>query len=223
MYPDDIEKTAISTPFGLFEYVYMPYGLRNSSASFQRFMDNIFRNHPNVFSYIDDVLVTSESEEDHLKHLDSVFKILHENNLKIALDKCEFLKTSINFLGFQLSKDGISPPSIKIEAIQNFSPPRTTKELRRFLGMINFYSHLIKDLAEILTPLSDLMKDTEGKNVEIQWSQVQNMAFEKAKMALQTAAPLHFPSPNATDLQLVTDASKVAIGAVLHHHFSGAQ
>ena len=109
MNPSDSEKTAVTTPFGLFEYTYMPMGLRNAGATFQRVMDSIFRDVSCVFIYLDDILVFSENEEQYVKDLRLVFGKLAEHKLRISLEKCEFLKKSLIFLGHEVTSSGITP------------------------------------------------------------------------------------------------------------------
>ena len=107
VHPEDIEKTAVKTPFGLYEFVYMAFGLRNAGCTFQRTMDNIFLNCECTFIYLDDILVFSDSEEQHVKDLDKVFRLLSENDLKISVNKCEFSVTSLDFLGYNVDSTGI--------------------------------------------------------------------------------------------------------------------
>ena len=106
---EDIEKTAVISPLGLYEYLYMSFGLRNSSCTFQRYMNNLFLNVDCAFVYLEDIIF-SETPEQHLKDLEVVLKILHENNLGLSLDKCLFLQTSLDYLGFHF---GISPTEKK--------------------------------------------------------------------------------------------------------------
>ena len=105
--PEDVPKTAVCTPFGLFHYLYMPYGLKNAGATFQRYMDTLFANIPNVFIYLYDVLIASKDETEHCSDLQNVLKILSDNNLRLTPRKCQFFKTSLTFLGYEVSTDGI--------------------------------------------------------------------------------------------------------------------
>ena len=120
---EDIDKTAITTPFGLFEYVYMPFGLRNASASFQRYMNSIFQDLDFVFIYIDDILIFSNSEEEHKIHLEAVLKKLSDHNLKIKIEKCQFFQESLDYLGYNLSSKGMVPTKAKLEEINSFPKP----------------------------------------------------------------------------------------------------
>ena len=220
MNPKDIEKTAIVTPFGLFEYKYMPFGLRNAGATFQRFMDNLFMNCAFTFVYLDDILIFSESEEEHLEHLDIVMNILQQNGLKLNIDKCQFFKSNIDYLGFNISVEGIKPTSAKIEEITSFPTPGDTDGLRRFLGMVGYYRKLIPNFATKALALTDLLKETNAenntKNVKIKLTSIQQTCFAEIKNELANLTTLSHPVTEATEYQLVTDSSKFAVGAALH-------
>ena len=106
---NDIPKTAIITPFGMFEFLRMPFGLRNAAQTFQKFIDEVFRNLSFTFPYLDDVLIASKTEEEHINHLKQVFSRLEEFGISINKEKCQFGRTSINFLGHKISPEGIAP------------------------------------------------------------------------------------------------------------------
>ena len=116
---EDIQKTAVTTPFGLFEFLRMPFGLRNAAQTFQRFIDTVFRGLPYVYGYIDDILIASSSEEEHRRHLQEVFQRLDTNGLAINLSKCIFGSSSIDFLGHHISSMGITPIKSEIATISN--------------------------------------------------------------------------------------------------------
>lgn len=212
---EDIEKTAISTPFGSYEYLYMPFGLRNAGATFQRFMDNIFMNLNCVFIYIDDLLVMSDTKEQHQKDLKEVFRILEENNLKLSVHKCEFFKPNLNYLGFNISSKGITPTPEKVEEIKNFPEPNESTSLRRFLGMINFYRKLIPSFADIVLDLTEFSK-LHPKSKEFQFGEKERSAFNSIKDKLANITALPHPLSSATHYHLVTDSSGYAVGAALH-------
>jgi cleavage and polyadenylation specificity factor subunit 1 len=149
----DIQKTAIITPFGLYEFTRMPFGLRNAAQAFQRLMDGTCRGLPFVFTYIDDLLVASSNEQEHLKHLDILFNRLKDNGLVINPLKCKFGCTQIEFLGHEINAQGAAPLPSKVQAIINFNPPSTIKGLQEFVGMLNFYNRFIPHAANILLPL----------------------------------------------------------------------
>ncbi len=136
--PADIQKTAFITPFGMFEYLFMPFGLMNAAQTFQRLMDRLFRGLPFVFNYLYDHLIASWTLEEHMEHLAQFFQVLQDNGLVINPAKCHFAASSVKFLGHMVDKTGIKPLPVQIKAIQEFPPPSTVKQLQQFLGMINF-------------------------------------------------------------------------------------
>jgi hypothetical protein len=211
MAADDIEKTAIITPFGLFEYLFMPFGLTNAAQSFQRLMDKLFRHLPFVFTYLDDHLIASRTLEEHLLHLQQFFQVLQENGLTINPAKCVFAVPSLKFLGHTVDEAGITPLPRHVTAVQDCPPPTDIKQLQRFLGLINFYRRFLPAVARTLKPLTDLLK---GSPKVLLWSPTANAAFIAAKAALVAAVPLCHPAPNAI-LSLAVDASDSHVGGVL--------
>ena len=188
VHPDDIKKTAVTTPFGLFEYLYMPYGLRNAGATFQRFIDSLFKECDFVFNFLDDFLIYSDNEEQHKSHLETIFKILEENNLKISLEKCEFFKNKIDFLGYKISEIGLEPTDQKKTEIDEVPEPKTSKELRRYLGMLGYYRNLIKNFADIAFPLTELIKKNP-KSKNLPWPDDAKTAFNNLKSELKMLQP----------------------------------
>ena len=215
MAQNDIPKTAVCTPFGLFEYLYMPYGLKNAGSTFQRLMDSLFANIPNAFIYLDDILVASESEAQHITDLDKVFSILSSNNLKLSIEKCDFFRDSLTFLGYKINSDGVRPPIDRIEAITKLELPKTSTDLRRFMGMINFFRPAMKNFAYIAFHVTELLR-INPKSKELKWTQDSIDSFNNLKQLLSTCDTLTFPSPKCTNYLLVTDSSSYAIGAALY-------
>ncbi|KFD58638.1 LOW QUALITY PROTEIN: hypothetical protein M513_00331 [Trichuris suis] len=197
--PRDIPKTAVTTPFGLFEFLKMPFGLRNAAQTFQRLLDQILRGLDNCFAYVDDILVASSSETEH-------FRLLEK--------KCVLGAQSLVFLGHLVDRDGIRPAPDKVAAIQRFPLSVTVKELRQFLGMINFYRSFCPNIAVVLRPLDSIVSSSPKK---IAWSHNALNAFQKAKLALANATLLQHPDPTAP-LALMVDASDQAVGAVLQQY-----
>ena len=150
---EDIAKTAITTPFGTFEFLRMPFGLKNAGQTFQRMMDEILSNLDYLFVYMDDVLVASRTMAEHEEHFRELFHRLADHDLVVSPVKCQFGKTQIEFLGHTVMKDGIKPLPEKVAAINTYPAPSTTDEMRRFLGMINFYNRFISKAAQIMKPL----------------------------------------------------------------------
>ena len=211
MNPEDIQKTAITTPFGSYTFNYSCFGLKNAGATFQRLMDNILGDLPFCVCYVDDILIFSTNESEHTQHLKEVLTRLRNNNLVLKESKCIFAKQKIEFLGHIISKNGVSPLPSKVEAITTFPRPAAVKKLQEFLGMVTFYHRFLPGIAKTLAPLNDMLK---GKPKELQWSPAADEAFLKAKDALAKATLLAYPSTTAA-LRLSTDASDVAVGAVL--------
>ena len=158
-----IPKRAITTPFGLWEFLRMPFGLRNAGQTFQRMIDQVLLDLPFVFTYLDDILVASYSPENHMHHLKEVFKRLSENLLIISLEKCVFGADQVDFLGHHISQQGCSPRKAKMDAIQSFPPPTDSKQLQQFLGMINFYRKFLPNGGALLKPLYEAVKGTHKK------------------------------------------------------------
>ena len=223
----DKEKTSISTPFGAFSYNFMPFGLSGAAQSFQRFINEVMRNvkseknvntskNVSTFCYIDDILVASESEEEHCCDLKAVFKRLSDFGLRINQQKCEFGRESLDFLGHHIDEEGIRPLHQKVSAITEMSCPNTIKELRRYLGMMNFYRRFVPKAAETMIPMYDLLikNNKMPKNSQITWTPEAVSSFNNAKDDLARATLLAYPAPDA-ELYLAADASDTAIGAVL--------
>ncbi|CAI2723349.1 unnamed protein product [Schistosoma spindalis] len=210
---EDIAKTAIITPFGLFEFLRMPFGLKNAAQTFQRFMDEVTKGLDFVFVYIDDVLIASKSFHEHIDHLHQLFERFQKYGIVINPSKCIFGVESLEFLGHMIDKHGIKPLDTKIEAIKNFPEPDSLNKLRRFLGMINFYRRFIPHCSAILQPLTEVLK---GKAKKFTLPPEAKDAFSAAKTAIAATTMLTYinPNPEAT-LILCTDASQAAIGAVL--------
>ncbi|PIK56201.1 gag-pol polyprotein [Apostichopus japonicus] len=217
--PDDVPKTAITTPFGMFEFVRMPFGLRNSAQTFQRFIDQVLRGLPFVYAYIDDQLIASSSHEEHYDHLRQLFDRLHEHGIVINPSKSIFGVSSLDFLGHHVDASGITPLTDKVKAITDFPPPDTLRKLREFLGLVNFYRRFILNCAIIIQPLTDLLR-TNLKNMPITLTDIQLQAFSNVKASLAQSTLLNHLHPTA-QLCLMVDASDVAVGGVLQQLVGG--
>lgn len=220
VHPQDVPKTAVITPFGLFEFLRMPFGLKGAAQTFQRLMDSVLRGMSFLFVYLDDILVASVSAEEHLVHLRQLFERLNEHGLIVNPAKCQFGLSAIEFLGHHVSPQGAVPLPAKVEAIAVFPCPRTVKPLQEFLGMVNFYNRFIPQAAHLMHPLYEALKGKRG-NQEVDWTPERVRAFDSAKKALAGAAMLAHPSP-AAPVALTTDASDYAVGAVCEQWVDGA-
>ena len=209
--PSDIRKTAVITPFGLFLFPRCPFGLKNAGQDFQRLMDRILGDIPHTFVYLDDILIASENKEQHMEDLERVFKILEENGLVVNRKKCILGVTTIEFLGHLCDQNGIKPLPAKVDAIRKVKPPTSIKELQRFLGMVNYYRRFIKKAAHHLFHLFECLGNKPKK---LDWTDNMAKSFEAIKTALANAAMLHHPD-SKLPLAITSDASKVAMGAVL--------
>jgi len=209
---DSIAKTAVTTPFGLFEYLRMPFGLCNAAQTFQRFIHMVLAGLDFVAVYIDDLVIASVDVESHRGHLMEVLKRLNENNLQIKLTKCFLFQTSVDFLGHEISISGIRPLPIRIKAIQEFPKPQNVTELRSFLGTVNFCRRFIPHLSDRVASLTSLA--TGKKKAKIVWTTDLDVDFLKIKDSLVNIVTLAFPD-GVLPLTLTCDASKIAIGAVL--------
>ena len=219
--PEDRPKTAVTTPFGLFEFNVMTFGLCNAAQTFQRFMDTVLRGLDFCMSYIDDILIASEDEKRHEEHLTCVFDRLKKYGLSLNVAKCIFGKENVEFLGYEVNKDGIKPVNRRVEALREYQRPKNVEELRRFLGMINFYRRFIKNAAETQGPLNNYLVGARKKDKRpIVWTEEANNAFVKSKEQLVNASLLAHPIEKAT-LAIFTDASDTAIGATLQQYYEG--
>jgi hypothetical protein len=154
----DIHKTAVITPFGLWEFLCMPFGLRNAGQSFQRFMDDVLAGLDFAFCYLDNILIASSNEDEHLQHLPQVLQRLQQYGLVLNMEKCELGRQQVDFLGHHITTEGAAPITRHVEAAQNFSRPQDKKQLQSFLGLVNFYRRFIPPAARILLPLTDALQ-----------------------------------------------------------------
>lgn len=212
MHRDSIPKTAFTVEHGHYEYVRMPFGLKNAPATFQRVMDNILKELQNKIClvYMDDIIIFSTSLEEHIQNLKQVFAKLRETNLKIQLDKCEFLRKEVGFLGHIITPQGIKPNPQKIEAIQRFPIPKTAKEIKSFLGLLGYYRRFINNFAKLTKPLTKCLK----KDTKIIHDEEFIKTFDLCKSILTNDPILKYPD-FSKPFVLTTDASNFAIGAVL--------
>nr|VZI46136.1 unnamed protein product [Spirometra erinaceieuropaei] len=215
---ENIPKTAVTTPFGLFEFVRMPFGLRNAAQTFERFIDHVLRGLHFVYTYIDDLLVASRNEEEHKEHLALVFDRLDKFGVVINPSKCVVGVPSLEFLGHQVDSEGLRPLPSKVETVRNFPPPTSKRQLQRFLGMVNFYRRFLPNCADLMLPLTNMLSGPKGP-LELTGEAL--TAFERIKNSLADATLLTHPAPEA-QLSLMVDASTVAVGAVLQQHLAGS-
>ena len=210
--PSDIPKTAVISPFGLFEFLRMPFGLRNAAQTFQRFIDTVLRGLDFVYPYIDDILVASSSPDEHEQHLRLVFTRLAQHHLTVNVDKCVFGRSSIDFLGHLVKSCGITPLPDKVQAIRDFPAPTTQAAIRRFNGMVNYYRRFLPHCADLMKPITDLLRGNSKAAIHL--DDEATAAFNATKEALAHAVQLQHFNPSAK-LSIAVDASDHALGGVL--------
>ena len=217
MAPEDIPKTAIITPFGLFEFLRMPFGLRNAAQTFQAFINQVLRGLPFVFVYLDDILIASKSVDEHKEHLRVIFKRLMDAGLRINASKCEFGVPTLEFLSHKITSEGILPSPERVEAIGSLPSPTSIKQLQKFIGMVNYYHRFIPKLARMLVPLHNhiaTLQKLPKHRKTFSWSTECEEAFSATKEALQKATLLVHPRSDA-EFAVSTDASHLHVGAAL--------
>ena len=202
----------INTHMGLYSYTKLPYGIKSSPKIFQATMDKILQGIPHCLCNQDDVLIATSTVDENVDVLSQVLKRLNDHNVKLKRSKCEFVKSEVVYLGLKVSAKGLQPVKEKIEPIVNAPKPKNVTELRSFLGMVQFYSRFLPDLATVLAPLHKLLQ----KDVKWEWSKVQQEAYETCKRMLTSEAILvHYDSTR--ELKLACDASSYGVGAVISH------
>eukprot|EP00731_Ephydatia_muelleri_P012465 Em0006g1359a len=209
---EDKEKTAFSTPEGLYQFEVMPFGLCNAPATFQRLMDKVLSGLKwySCLVYIDDIVVVGDSFENHLYNLVGVLKRLREAGLKVKPSKCSLCQREVQYLGHVVSTEGISTDPTKVEAICNWPTPTCKQEIQRFLGLANYYRRFIKNFSSIAKPLQRLTE----KNNMFHWNELCQSAFDELRRCLVSSPVLAYPDYSKCFV-LDTDASDVGIGAVL--------
>ena len=217
VHPADVAKTAIITPFCLFEFLQMPFGLKNAAQAFQRLIDTACRGLSFVFVYLDNILIFSQSQEEHEAHLRQLFGRLQEHGLVISLSKCQFGVNEIDFFGHRVNQQGVFPLPEKVDAIRSFPRPTTVKQLQEYLGMVNFYHRFVPSAAALMQPL---YKAIDMKHKLLVWTSELDVAFRQSKGALAKATMLVHPGHEAPT-SLTVDASDVAVGAVLEQLIDG--
>ena len=212
----DRHKTAFACELGLFEWRRMPFGMCNASATFQRAIARALRNIVNcegsmVMAYIDDIVIATETVEDHMARLREVFECLREAGFKMRVAKCDFMKSEIKYLGRVVSAEGVKPDPKAVAKLRDWEIPRNKTEMQSFLGFANYYREFIPCHDKLVAPLHTVT----GLNVTFTWGPEQQKAFNEIKKALIEATALAQPDSEG-EFVLDTDASAVAISGILH-------
>ncbi|KRZ81808.1 Retrovirus-related Pol polyprotein from transposon, partial [Trichinella sp. T8] len=178
----DREKTAFSTPMGLFQFRVMPFGLCNAPATFQRLMENALRGltFKGCLVYLDDIIVYGRTEEEHLERLEGVLSRLQSVGLKIKPEKCQLMRQSVRYLGHIVTQHGVSTDPEKTAAVQEWPTPRCVREVRQFLGLASYYRRFVRNFAGVANPLHALTK----KGEKWRWGPKEEEAFARLKDAL---------------------------------------
>ena len=202
----------VNTHKGLFRFNRLPFGVSSAPAIFQRIMEGILKGIPGVSIYLDDILITGKSEEQHLANLEQVLKQLEVSGMRLKRDKCCFNMPGVTYLGHRIDKEGLHPTEAKTKAILQAPAPKNVTELRAFLGLLNYYGKFLPNLSTILAPLHKLLKN----HTKWIWRAEQAKAFQEAKDLLRSPRVLvHYDS--LRPLVLSCDASLYGLGAVLSH------
>ena len=209
---DSKDCVTINTHKGLYRYNRLPFGVHSAPAIFQRTMEGLLKGIPHVAVYIDDILVSGKTEEDHMKTLDEVLTKLKKEGLRLKRDKCAFMLPKVQYLGHIISAEGLHPAEDKIRAITQAPAPQNLAQLRSFLGMVNYYGKFLHQLSSRLAPLYSLLQ----KGTKWHWKEEQEKAFQEVKKSLTSPKVLAHYDPNEK-LQLSCDASPYGVGAVLSH------
>ena len=201
-------------PFGHYQVKVLSFGLTNAPATFQWVMNKFFQQHLGKFVlvYLDDILVFSKTQEEHLEHLCKIFEILRENKIFSKLTKCRFAKSELEYLGHVVGKDGIKVDPRKIETVITWTRPNNVSQLRSFLGLSNYFRRSIQGYSALVAPLTHLSR----KDVKYIWTEQCQKYFEGVKYALIHAHVLSLPVPIFGErFEVIRAASLLGIGAIL--------
>ena len=209
---EDIPKTAFRTRYGSYEYTVMSFGLTNAPSTFMQLMNSIFMEYLDKFIvvFIDDILIFSESHEEHGHHIQLVLQKLREHQLYAKFSKCEFWKDSVEFLGHVLSDKGVSVDPSKIVTVQEWESPISVFQVRSFLGLAGYYRRFIEGFSKIAKPMTELLK----KDTKYVWTEQCEAGFQELKTRLTTAPILVLPDTR-NGFQVYCDASRHGLGCVL--------
>ena len=237
--PGDRHLTAFITPWGLFEWVRIPFGLTNAPAAFQRHMENILRDLRDeiVIPYLDDLIIFSKSFDDHVEHVRTVLKRLRDHGIKLKAKKCDLFKREVCFLGRKVSGDGYCMDEKNIKAITSLlnQKPTTVGDVRKVLGLLSYYRRSIPSFAKIAKPMYELITGTDNmpqvskishskgqlkSSITVNWTDRQQKSLEEIITLLTNSPLLAFPDPEEPYI-LHTDASQDGLGAVLYQKQQG--
>lgn len=200
----------VNTHKRLFRYTRLPFGISSAPGIFQRVTESILQRVNGVVVYLDDILISGSTEDQHLAALDEVLSRLDRAGLRVKRSKCEFLRPSVTYLGHKIDAQGLHPLPERIRAIRDAPTPTSVSALKSYQGMLTYYSKFLPNLSTLLHPLYQLLR----KDVTWHWGRERERAFSKSKELLMSASCLtHFDS--TLELTLACDASAYSLGAVL--------
>jgi len=204
-------KTAFKTKGGLFKWLVTPFGLSNTPRTFMRQMNQVFRPYigKHVVVYFDDILIYSQSEEEHYQHLSEIIQVLEREKLFGNLKKCAFFAKEVIFLGHVVSEYAIKVNDSKIEAIQSWPIPRSIHNVRSFHGLASFYRRSIRDFSTIMALMTEVIKGSS-----FHWTPRAQEGFEEVKVKLTQAPMLALPCFDKV-FEVECDPSGVGIGVCL--------
>jgi len=206
--PEDVPKTAFTTLFGLFEYTVLCFGLTNAPATFQAVMNDVLSKF--VLVYLDDIVIFSKTEEEHVMHLDIVMRILQKHKLYAKLSKCSFAQNELIVLGHVVGQNGLRVDPKKVLVVKDWPVPQKRLQVQSFLGFANYFRKFMIGSAALVHPLRHLSKES----VRFSWTKEYQEAFEGVKHALCTAPVLVLPDLSK-GFEVICDACGVGVGAVL--------
>jgi len=204
------EISAFVTPAGFYQYRVMPFGMKNAPATFQRMINRIINSLEGCGGYIDDIIVFSDTWEQHLLRVEAFLSQLRQARLTVNLSKSEFGQACVTYLGHVFGQGKIRPINAKVEAVASFSVPTSKNQLMRFLGMVGYYRKFCRNFAVVVEPLTRLLRKKQIFN----WTEDQQAAFEKVKRLLTSAPVLAMPDFDQPFI-IHVDASDLGLGAVL--------
>ena len=212
MKEEDREKTAFSTPYGHYQYLRMPFGLKGAPSTFQHIINTALTGLQGIicYVYLDDIVVYAKTLLEHENKIIQIFTKIKDANLKLNPCKCQFLRKEVVYLGHTITDKGVLPDQSKIECVQNFPRPNNVKELKSFLGLSGYYRRFIKGYSQIAKPLFELLK----KEASYDWDSLQENAFKTLKQILIEKPLLQYPDYSRPFI-VTCDASGDGLGAVL--------
>ncbi|MGL5707932.1 MAG: reverse transcriptase domain-containing protein [Aeromonas sp.] len=210
--PCSQKYTAFLTNKGIFEYTRVPFGLTNAPRVFQRIMHKLLGHLIFLRIFLDDVLIFSDSFEEHEKHVNQVLDILNKNNISIGFEKSNFCCQSVKYLGLILSHEGFKPDISRVQEFKQLPPPKTMRQLQKILGFLNWFRPFIPNLSTILVPITD---KTQKNSHKFEWTLQDKKIIDSVYEKIENATILSYPNFNEP-FYLDVDASEKGIGSILY-------